>query len=189
MVRDRLRVPHGPSAGFTLVEVMVALALIALITIVFIERSAAYGHAARVTQVVRDIEALSAAAWQIRRSLPYPPGQDGGKVIDAAFAHDPRTKTAVDSYKHALGDTLRVAYATNSVTIQLFGLSVSDCTALLQEIDVQDFMRVFKGAYILKNNQIPPYGGEISGGVTAIQNACSGSAVTDPLNLQRVIIP
>jgi len=190
MALDVGRVSHRQSAGFTLIEVMVALALIGLITIAFVERSSAYSHAARVTQVVRDIDALSETGWQMRRVLTGSTNaQLGGRVIDAAFVHDRHSKTATNSYTDALGGKLRVdvsnAVGYSLLYILVYSLSVGDCTALLEQLDVQDFYMVYKGAYMLKNNGVSPYGGELSGGVAATQNACSSLSTGQPLQLRR----
>ena len=182
---------HG-SSGFTLVEVMVYLAIVGLVAVAVLRDSTATMHKVAVDQMVRDISDLSRTIWKLRGVLPAiaVASTGGGKVIDQAFVHNPPVKPAINVYNHPLNGSTTVlsSSATSAVTVSIAGLAFADCSEILLRLDAQDWAIVRVSgtlSTVLKSNLVSPFRGDLSGNISALTGACSNAGNGRILVLER----
>jgi len=137
------------SRGFTLVELMVVLALVSLIALMGTSAVSAYKRA-DVTLYLQQLYQLAEATHRLKEPLMKASFSNaGGKmVIDAAFPHGEVSNSSIfiDHYDSPLGD---YSFATwylppySYVVLGTVGLSKDECREILLKIDMAEFDHIY----------------------------------------------
>jgi len=131
--------------GFTLIELMVVLAMIGALSVVFLMDIGTTMGKTHSVQHVRDIHALGRAALKLEDALKATANAitGGNMVIQGAFPHGGITQSG-NSFTPAIGSALTVSWNQSSATLSMINTAVAqpDCVELLKSIDAAMFSRI-----------------------------------------------
>jgi len=144
------------SRGFTLVELMVVLALISLIALMGTSAFSAYKRA-DVTLYLQQLYQLAEATHRLKEPLAKitTGGNLGGPMIlNAAFPHGEvkRVSTSSNTYDTPLGSTMGVwyPYLADYAYFISFSLSQQECTEILTKVSMADFYQTYISGQIAR---------------------------------------
>ena len=134
------------SRGFTLVELMVVLALISLIALMGAGAVSAYKRA-NVTLYLQQLYQLAEATHRIKPTLGTTTSWTvgGGMVIDAAFPHGEVVKLGglANKYVPPLGSSAEVGWSSSLIAVKMGGLTKDECREVLLKVSMAEFYYVF----------------------------------------------
>jgi len=176
--------------GFTLIEVMVFLALLGAVAVMVLTDSARTIHQTEIDQMVRDIDDLSRTAWKMKHAFgAVATVADADRLITNAFVSAPPLRGATANiYVHPLSGNSTVTASDAAVTVLFFGLSLEDCSDVLFRLDAWNWAIVrINGTTvtILKSNTVSPYQGELNTAMPGITAACSNAGNSRTVYLER----
>ena len=176
--------------GFTLIEVMVFMALIGVMAVMVMRDASRSMHQTEIDQMVRDVDSLSRTAWKMKNSFGATPtpGAANRLITNAFISAPPLRGTTADIYVHPLSGNSTVTASSAAVTVLFSGLNLADCSDMLFRLDAWNWAIVRMNGTTtttLKSNTTTPYQGDLNTGLAGISAACDSAGNNRTVYLER----